>query len=131
MKPKRTINLTIPQPLLEEFNGVCAQYGHGKQKGLVLSAAILMFIRADPRAQGQCIEELIKAEVAEGVQRMLERVRREQAMRVAAADAAARATGGNGDGEAAAMGEPPALNRPSKRRPPAKVARDAKLTNDP
>lgn len=72
MKPKKTLNLAISQELLEQFNTVCAHYGHGKQKGMVLSAAILMFLRADPRQQGQFLHEVLAADIASGVKKMLE-----------------------------------------------------------
>ncbi|HEX7010615.1 MAG TPA: hypothetical protein VF184_11570 [Phycisphaeraceae bacterium] len=85
------MNLAIPEELLAEFNAVCQIYGHGKQKGMVLSAAILMFLRADPQTQGRYLEDVIKADVSAGVARMIERARKEQALLVAAQEAAGRA----------------------------------------
>jgi hypothetical protein len=86
MTPKKTLNLAIPAQLLEEFNEVCAHYGHGKQKGMVLSAAILMFLRANPHAQGEFLHEIMAADIAQGVKKMLaEKV--DQAKRDSAASA--------------------------------------------
>lgn len=87
MREKRTINLAVPEDLLEQFTEICAVYGHGKQKGMVLSAAILMFLKADPRAQGRCLEEVLQADVSQGVERLLERVRIEQGLQIATTDA--------------------------------------------
>ena len=82
MPAKKTINLAVPQPLLEEFNEVCAHYGHAKQKGLVLSAAMLMFLEADPAEQGKALERIMIADVRSGVESLIERARTEQARRI-------------------------------------------------
>ena len=82
MPPKKTINLAVPEPLLDEFNEVCAHYGHAKQKGLVLSAAILMFLEADPAEQGKALERIMIADVRSGVHSLIERARSEQARRI-------------------------------------------------
>lgn len=86
MPPKKTINLAIPEPLLTEFNDVCKHYGHAKQKGLVLSAAMLMFLEADPEAQGKALERILIADVRSGIETMIARARQEQARRVAERD---------------------------------------------
>ena len=82
MPRKKTINLAVPEPLLNEFNEVCAHYGHGKQKGLVLSAAILAFLESDPAEQGKALERIMIADVRSGVEGLVERARAEQARRV-------------------------------------------------
>ena len=71
--PKKTINLAVPADLLEEFNGLCRHYGHGKQKGMVLSAAMLMFLRSEPKTQGRFLQEIATLEIEAGVKRMMER----------------------------------------------------------
>ena len=91
--PKKTINLAVPAELLEHFNAVCLEYGHAKQTGLVLSAAIEMFLRADPVDQGQAIKSIVHAEIAEGVSRMVERGKQEQSLRIATRQAAQAAAG--------------------------------------
>ncbi len=91
MAKKKTINLTIPEDLLTEFNTVCQQYGHAKQKGQVLSAAILMFLRADPEAQGRCLEDIVGADITAGVAKMIDRAKREQGLRIATREATSQA----------------------------------------
>lgn len=87
MAKKKTINLAVPTELLDEFNRVCQQYGHVKQKGQVLSAAMLMFLRADPAEQGRCLEDVVGADITAGVARMIERSKREQGLRIATREA--------------------------------------------
>ena len=84
MPRKKTINLAVPEPLLQEFTEVCAHYGHAKQKGLVLSAAILSFLESDPAEQGKALERIMIADVRSGVETLVERARGEQARRVEA-----------------------------------------------
>jgi hypothetical protein len=81
------LNLAIPADLLDEFNEACKVYGHAKQKGMVLSAAILMFLRSDPAVQGRCLEDVGKAEITGGVQAMIERAKAEQGLAIAAREA--------------------------------------------
>lgn len=83
MRSRKTINLAVPTDLAEQFDAVCGVYGHGKQKGLVLAAAILMFLESHPEEQGQAIERVFQADVADGVKQMLAQVRAEQQRRVA------------------------------------------------
>ena len=71
MPPKRTINLSIDEDLLQRFNEACSAYGHGKQKGLVLSAAIRMFLDADPRDQGAYLEAIFRDDIDKGVATMM------------------------------------------------------------
>jgi hypothetical protein len=87
MARKKPINLSVPAELLDEFYTVCRHYGHGKQKGQVLSAAMLMFLRADPEEQGRCLEQVVSADITEGVAQMIERARKEQGLRIAKREA--------------------------------------------
>jgi hypothetical protein len=91
MAEKKPLNLSVPAELLDEFYEVCGHYGHAKQKGQVLSAAILMFLRADPHEQGRCLEEIVSAEITSGVDQMLEKARKEQGLRVAMREASEQA----------------------------------------
>jgi hypothetical protein len=116
MTPKKTINLAVPVPLAQEFDAVCRQYGHGKQKGLVLSAAILMFLRAHPHDQGRCLEDLAKAEIDAAVARMLDRAKKEQSLRIAARHAAQHA---------AAIGDPLASPPSTSQTAPSSLPRKA------
>lgn len=72
---KQAMNLTVPQDLADAFYAVCDEYGHGKQKGMILSAAIWMFLEADPADQGRCIKAVASAEIDEGVQRMIAKLK--------------------------------------------------------
>jgi antitoxin component of RelBE/YafQ-DinJ toxin-antitoxin module len=89
MSTKKSVNLAIPEDLLEEFSQVCKKYGHAKQKGMVLSAAMLMFLKADPQEQGRCLEEVAVADIARGVKAMIERAKAEQYLRVSTREALA------------------------------------------
>ena len=79
MSKKKTLNLTVSAELLAEFDQVCRHYGHAKQKGMVLSAAILMFLEADPVAQGECLKEIAVADITSGVREMIRRSHSRQA----------------------------------------------------
>lgn len=83
MATKKTLNLAIPTDLLEQFNEVCKHYGHAKQKGMVLSAAILMFLRANPETQGQHLQEIATAQIDIGVKKMIEQTKTGQGLRIA------------------------------------------------
>jgi hypothetical protein len=70
MPDKRTINLAVPAELADAFDHACSVYGHGKQKGLILAAAIRMFLDADPTEQGERIRQVFAADVLKGVEAM-------------------------------------------------------------
>lgn len=79
VRPARpTINLAIDASLLDAFEQVASQYGHGKQKGQVLSAALLMFLEADPREQARCVRAVFESQVDQGMQALLEQARARQ-----------------------------------------------------
>ncbi len=64
------MSLSIPTELHGQFYDVCKQYGHAKQKGMVLSAAILMFLESDPEDQGDYLRAVIDSEISAGVRAM-------------------------------------------------------------
>ncbi|MEO0965394.1 MAG: hypothetical protein AAFY08_09760 [Planctomycetota bacterium] len=70
MSDKRTINLAIPADLADEFDRVSAIFGHGKQKGLILAAAIRLFLDTPPERQGELIQAVFADEVSRGVRAM-------------------------------------------------------------
>jgi len=125
MQRKPTINLAIPETLLNEFNAVCRAYGHNKQKGQVLSAALMMFLEADPRDQGFWVEEVMRADVAQGIEQLLDKVRKQQGLRVASRDAM----------ESIAAVGPPAKSSPLPPREtgplPAKAAKKRRAAQTP
>lgn len=67
---KKTLNLAVPAELLANFNRVCALYGHGKQKGMVLSAALLMFLEAPAEEQVGFVRRAALAEVDAAASRL-------------------------------------------------------------
>jgi hypothetical protein len=108
MAQKKPLNLSVPAELLDEFYAVCEHYGHAKQKGQVLSAALLMFLRSDPAEQGRCLEQIVSAEINAGVSQMLDRARKEQGLRVATREAAEHAASADAGEAEASPGEPAA-----------------------
>ncbi|MFA9479477.1 hypothetical protein ACERK3_14405 [Phycisphaerales bacterium AB-hyl4] len=104
MDRKKPLNLTVPAELAERFERVCKDFGHGKQKGVVLSAAILMYLGADPKQQGDVLRQVIRQDIAEGVDRMTERARAVEKSR------------SKGDGKGDGSAEP--SDRASRRKPP-------------
>jgi hypothetical protein len=60
---KKTVNLSVSEEILHRFNQICGRYGHGKQKGMVLSAAILMFLEADSALQAEFVKRIAVASV--------------------------------------------------------------------
>ncbi|MEM8782291.1 MAG: hypothetical protein AAGE65_05470 [Planctomycetota bacterium] len=87
MNRKPTINLAVDPKVLASFERTAAVYGHGKQKGLVLTAALLHFLEADPREQARCVEEAIRADLNAGTAKLLAEARRRQAYATAQRDA--------------------------------------------
>ena len=79
MNRKKTLNLSVPEELLHQFDTVCKQYGHAKQKGMVLSAALLMFLRSDPAEQGECLKQIATAQITHGIEALVEQIQQEQA----------------------------------------------------
>lgn len=73
MSKKKPLNLSVSAELLDQFNEVCGHYGHAKQKGMVLSSAILMFIEADPQTQGKYLKRIATAQIESGVEEMIQR----------------------------------------------------------
>lgn len=87
MNRKPTINLAVDAKVLAAFERTAAAYGHGKQKGLVLTAALLHFLEADPRDQARSVEAAMRADLNSGTAALLAEARRRQAYAVAKADA--------------------------------------------
>ncbi len=93
MSHKKSLNLVVPEDLLRQFNEVSAAFGHGKQKGMVLSAAIAMFLDAPPQKQGQYLEQVMQAQVREGVDRLMDHARAQQSLEQATRLALEKAAG--------------------------------------
>lgn len=112
MPPKKTVNLTVPSDLLDQFESVCRHYGHAKQKGMVLSAAILMFLEADPADQGECLKQIAVCDIEEGVAELKDKAGKEQSLRAALRKAEQRAAG-----------DPAGPTRPRKAAKPARTSK--------
>lgn len=83
---KPTINLAVDPGVLSAFERVAGTYGHGKQKGLVLTAAMLHFLEADPGEQARCVEAVMRAELAHGSAKLVAEAKRRQAYAVGLRD---------------------------------------------
>lgn len=82
MPGKRTISFRIHPQLDERFREATAQY-YGKV-GICFSAAILMFLEADPKTQGDYLKRVFDAEVNDEVEATIDAARGEQARRIKA-----------------------------------------------
>jgi hypothetical protein len=89
MPPKRTLSIRI-QPRLEERFRQATKDFYGKL-GLCFSAAIVMFLEADPVTQGEYIKRVFGAETDAEVEAILEAAKAEQQRRIKA-----REHGGHG-----------------------------------
>ena len=72
MIERKAINLTVPADLAEQFDAVCAAYGHGKQKGMVLAAAMRMFMDAEPMHQGRVMQQVMQQQIELGMETVQE-----------------------------------------------------------
>lgn len=117
--------------MLKAFEATAAVYGHGKQKGQVLTAAMLMFLEADPRDQGAAVSAVLEVQTRRGVSAMLTKARKRQHARVLTrdADGAAHVTDTNDlrqplDSEhPLKISPPPATPRATRSTRPARAAK--------
>jgi hypothetical protein len=63
---KQGVNFSVQRDLAERFREVAKEY-YGKL-GLCFSAAMLMFLEADPQTQGEYIKKMFDAEVNDEVE---------------------------------------------------------------
>ena len=80
MPAKRTVSFRIQPQLEERFRQATSDY-YGKL-GLCFSAAIVMFLEADPKTQGEYIKRVFDAEVRDEVDAVLEAAKAEQLRRI-------------------------------------------------
>jgi len=85
------MNLAVPVTLAEKFDSVAQRYGNAKQKGLSLSAALLMFIEAHPQEQVDHIKRVRDAELQDLVDEMVQEALRRQSKAVASRGAMKKA----------------------------------------
>src|SRR5205807_2181113 len=81
MARKQNINVYVDRGLAEQFRN--AAQGYFGRLGMCFSAAMLMFLEADPRTQGEYLTKVFKAEVEDEVQAIVEAAKAEQARRIA------------------------------------------------
>jgi len=72
---KKTINLAVPADLAAAFDDVSAIYGHGKQKGMVLAAAMQMFLDSEPGEQARYVKRMATEPIDSAAMRLAERRR--------------------------------------------------------
>jgi hypothetical protein len=82
MPQKRTISFRIDPALADRFQKASAPY-LGKH-GACLGAAMLMFLEADPKVQGQYLKKLYDAEINDEVEVVIDAARGEQLRRIKA-----------------------------------------------
>lgn len=79
-KKKENINIFCNRRIADAFRKVAEQYLG--RLGLCHSAAMLLFMEADPRTQADYLNRVYRAELDEAVEKLLEEVRGEQRKRV-------------------------------------------------
>lgn len=83
-RKKRNLNLAIEPAFYDSFHRVALAYGHVKQKGDVLAAALLMFVEADPVTQASYLKRIASARIDDGVTELVEEAKLNQARAIAA-----------------------------------------------
>jgi hypothetical protein len=92
MAAKRPVSFRIHPRLEERFRqGTKAYYG---KLGTCFSAALLMFLEADPKVQGQYVKRVFEAELDDEIDATVEAAKSEQAKRIKS-----REQGGGGHGK--------------------------------
>ena len=83
-RSKQNVNFFVHGAIAKRFRE--AARTHPGRLGTCFSAAMIMFLEADPRTQGEYIKRVIDAEVDDEVEQTLEAVRAEQSKRVRSRD---------------------------------------------
>lgn len=79
-KNKQSVNFSVQRVLADRFREATKQY-YGKL-GLCFSAAMLMFLEADPQTQGKYIKRIFEAEVEDEVGATIQAAKEEQMRRI-------------------------------------------------
>ena len=77
---KQGVNFSVNRLLADRFREATKDY-YGKL-GLCFSAAMLMFLEADPKVQGQYIKRIFEAEVDDEVESTIESAKEAQLKRI-------------------------------------------------
>jgi antitoxin component of RelBE/YafQ-DinJ toxin-antitoxin module len=104
MAKKQNINVYVDRRLAEQFRQ--AAQGYFGRLGMCFSAAMLMFLEADPRSQGEYLTKVFKAEVEDEVQAIVEAAKAEQHRRIAAREEGERRQPPNQPGQPRRRGHP-------------------------
>ena len=81
---KRNISFRISRILADRFHEAAKNY-FGKM-GICFSAAVLMWLEADPQTQGQYIKRIFDADVNDEIQAAIDAAKAEQLRRIRAKD---------------------------------------------
>ena len=73
MGQKKTINLAVPTDVAEAFDRLSGVYGHGKQKGMVLAAAMQLFLDSTPAKQAEYVKRMATAPIDSAAMRLTQR----------------------------------------------------------
>ena len=84
MARKDTINVVTHPVIADAFREAAKSYDG--RLGMCLSAAMLMFMQADPESQGDFLKRVFEAQIRDEVDTLLEKIRAEQATKVKARD---------------------------------------------
>lgn len=82
MTRKQNINVFVDRKLAEQFRKAAEAYLG--RLGMCFSAAMLMFLEADPKTQGEYLTRIFKAEIDDQVQQLLDAATAEQRRRITA-----------------------------------------------
>jgi hypothetical protein len=81
-KSKQGVNFSVHRDLADRFREATREY-YGKL-GLCFSAAMLMFLEADPQTQGQYIKKVFDAEVDDEIESAIQAAKEEQLKKIKA-----------------------------------------------
>lgn len=81
-RSKQGVNFSVHRELAERFREATREY-YGKL-GLCFSAALIMFLEADPKVQGEFIKRAFEAEVDDEMLAVIEQAKSEQLKKIQA-----------------------------------------------
>jgi hypothetical protein len=83
---RKRVSRDVPADIADEFETVGMRYCHAKQQNVVMAAAMLMFLEADPEQQAGKIKEVFSAQVDLTANQLVDQARARQAERVSRDD---------------------------------------------
>jgi len=87
-RTKQGVNFSVHRELADRFREATREY-YGKL-GLCFSAALLMFLEADPKVQGDFIKRVFDAEVDDEILAVIEQAKAEQVKKIHAREQVAK-----------------------------------------